>query len=61
MQNHATTDFKPLDPGRVDTLDPFELQYWSREFHCTEDELMQAVSEVGDHITSLREYLAPRY
>jgi len=61
MHNDALTDFKPLDPGRVDTLDELELQYWSREFHCTEDELMQAVSEVGDHITSVREYLAPRH
>ena len=55
------THFKPLDPGRVDTIDEVELQYWSQELHCTEAELMQAVSEVGNHITSVREYLASRH
>ncbi|MEO5658626.1 MAG: DUF3606 domain-containing protein [Polaromonas sp.] len=52
------SDFKPLDPGRVDMDDPVELQYWSQELHCTEPELMQAVAAVGTHITSLRDYLA---
>ena len=55
------TPFKPLDPGRVDILSQVELQYWSRELHCTEAELTQAVSEVGDHITAVREYLASRH
>ena len=54
------TPFKPLDPGRVDTIDQVEMQYWSRELHCTEAELTEAVSKVGDHITSVREYLASR-
>lgn len=55
------TPFKPLDPGRVDTLDQFEMQYWSTELHCTETELAQAVAKVGDHVTSVREYLASRH
>ena len=55
------THFKPLDPGRVDTIDEVELQYWSQELHCTEAELMEAVSKVGDHITSVRDYLALRH
>ena len=54
------TPYKPLDPGRVDTLSPVELQYWSGELKCTEAELAQAVSEVGEHVTALREYLASR-
>ena len=54
------TNYKPLDPGRVDTLDRIELQYWSRELHCTEPELQEAVSKVGEHIAALREYLASR-
>jgi len=60
MTDHPT-HFKPLDPGRVDTIDRVELQYWSRELHCTEAELTEAVSKVGDHITSVREYLASRH
>ena len=54
-------NYKPLDPGRVDTLDRIELQYWSRELHCTEAELMEAVSKVGEHVAALREYLASRH
>ena len=36
------------------------MQYWSKELPCTETELTQAVSEVGDHVTALREHLASR-
>ena len=54
------TPYKPLDPGRVDVLDQVEMQYWSRELQCTEAELKQVVSEVGDHITAIREHLASR-
>ena len=54
------TPYKPLDPGRVEILTQIELQYWSRELKCTEAELTQAVSEVGDHVTAVRDYLASR-
>ena len=53
--------YKPLDPGRVDTLDRVELQYWCGELHCTEVELMDAVSKVGEHVTAVREHLALRH
>ncbi len=53
-----STHFKPLDPGRIDTQNPIELEYWSKELHCTADELADAVSKVGDHVTAVREYLA---
>ncbi len=55
-----STHYKPLDPGRVDTVDPVELQYWCMELHCTESELMQALSNVGEHVAALREHLASR-
>ena len=35
-------DYKPLDPGRVDTVDRVELQYWSKELRCTQAELTEA-------------------
>jgi hypothetical protein len=53
-------DFKPLDPGRVNAMDPVELQYWCRELHCTEAELKDAVSKVGEHVTAVREQLDSR-
>ena len=53
-------DFKPLDPGRVNSMDPNELQYWCKEFHCTEAQLKDAVSKVGEHVAEVREKLASR-
>ena len=54
------THYNPLDPGRVDTLDQVELQYWCKELHCTEAQLMEAVSKVGEHIAAVREHLAAK-
>ena len=50
--------FKPLDPGRINTLDPVELQYWCKELHCTEAQLHDAISHVGDHVTAVRDRLS---
>lgn len=52
--------FKPLDPGRINTLDPVELQYWCRELHCTEAQLHDAISHVGDHVTAVRDRLSSK-
>jgi hypothetical protein len=48
---------KPLDPGRVNTMDPFELRYWAREFGCSEARLIEAVEQVGEHVAAVRERL----
>ena len=55
------TDFRPLDPGRVNSMDPIELRYWCSELHCTEAQLKDAVSKVGKHITAVREQLAAHH
>lgn len=57
MPDHPT-QFKPLDPGRIDIMDREELAYWIKELDCTEPELAQAVTEVGEHVTAVRDYLA---
>ena len=57
----TVTHFKPLDPGRIDPLDRVELQYWCKELRCTQGELTEAMSTVGEHITAVREYLAKRH
>ena len=59
MPDHSTP-FKPLDPGRIDIIDREELAYWSKEFHCTESELAEAVTQIGEHVTAVREHLASR-
>ena len=45
----------PLDPGRVDLLDPEDVRYWCGEFDCTEEELRQVVASVGNHATAVRQ------
>lgn len=52
------SSFKPLDPGRVNTDDPVELQYWCKELRCAEGELTEAIARVGNHVTEVREFLA---
>ena len=50
--------FKPLDPGRVNAVDPIEARYWCRELKCTEEELAKAVAKVGEHVAEVRQFLA---
>jgi hypothetical protein len=49
--------FHPLDPGRVNVVDPYEVQYWCRELHCTEEQLKAAVAQVGSHVSAVRQQL----
>jgi hypothetical protein len=55
--NHEHANFKPLDPGRINAIDPIEVRYWCRELHCSERELMEAVNEVGEHVAEVRQAL----
>ena len=50
--------FAPLDPGRINAMDPLELRYWCKELQCTEVELRAAISAVGEHVSAVREQLA---
>ncbi len=53
--------FKPLDPGRVNPRDALELQYWCKELRCSEAQLLDAISKVGEHVAEVREALGPRH
>ena len=57
MQDHHHS-FTPLDPGRISSMDPIELQYWCNEFHCAEADLRSAIAAVGEHVTAVRDQLA---
>jgi hypothetical protein len=50
--------FHPLDPGRIHAIDPVEFQYWCTQLGCTDAELREALAEVGEHVTAVREWLA---
>lgn len=47
----------PSDPGRVNVIDPLELQYWCDELQCTHDDLIETVARVGEHVTAVRDQL----
>jgi hypothetical protein len=49
--------FHPLDPGRIEILDPLESAWWCRELRCSEQQLHQAVEHVGVHVAAVREWL----
>lgn len=51
-------DFSPLDPGRINSTDPFEIQYWSLELGCTPEVLQDLVAQVGEHVNVVREALS---
>ena len=59
MPDHHDS-FTPLDPGRINSMDPIEVQHWCHELGCTEAELRDAVSAVGEHVTAVRDQLASR-
>ncbi|WP_454732896.1 MULTISPECIES: DUF3606 domain-containing protein [Cupriavidus] len=58
---HDPKHFRPLDPGRVNTMDGVELQYWCAELNCSPAELQEAVASVGDHISAVRARLEALY
>jgi hypothetical protein len=55
--NDPLASFHPLDPGRIDLIDPLECAWWCRELHCGEDELREAVRRVGSHVAAVRDWL----
>ena len=55
-----TADFKPLDPGRVNAIDPVELEYWCKELKCSASELVDAVAKVSEHTAEVRQALGQR-
>ena len=57
----SDTPFKPLDPGRVDLMDPQEVAYWCDEFGCTETQLSEAVAAVGAHAAAVRDELLSKH
>ena len=50
--------FHPLDPGRINAIDPVELRYWCQQLNCSEAQLREALAKAGDHVTAVRDRLA---
>ena len=54
-------EFAPIDPGRVNAMDPVEFAWWAERLGCTIEELRSAVGAVGEHVTEIRIVLAQRH
>lgn len=53
-------DRGPQDRSRIGLGEQWELDYWTMEFGCSENELRKAVDEVGNSADEVREYLSSR-
>jgi len=47
----------PQDRSRINLSEEWELEYWSAAFHCTRDQLREAVKTVGNSADEVRMYL----
>ncbi|OUL25918.1 DUF3606 domain-containing protein [Nostoc sp. RF31YmG] len=52
-------DRRPQDMANVNIREEWELRWWARELNLSQDQLKQAVREVGTATTKLREYKPP--
>jgi len=49
--------FAPVDSERVDLTEHEDLNFWTREFDCTSDQLVAALLTVGVRATAVRAHL----
>jgi hypothetical protein len=47
----------PADRGLIDLDDPREVSWWRKRFGCSEDQLRQAVAEVGNCAAKVEQLL----
>lgn len=50
-------DRGPQDRSRINVNEPWELQYWSKHFGVTEDQLRTAVQAVGTSVEAVGRHL----
>lgn len=50
----------PRDRGRIDMSDPREVNWWRKRFECSEEQLRDAVAEVGDSAAIVEQRLDGR-
>ena len=56
MSDHLKTS-GPADRNRINVNEPSEVKYRLKEFGCTEQQLRQAISAVGDSAAKVSQYL----
>ena len=48
---------RPEDPSRINLGQEWEVAHWCKRLGCTEEELIDAVGEVGTSVRKVKEYL----
>lgn len=51
----------PRDRGRIDLDDPREVSWWRKRFDCSEEQLREAVAQVGDNAAIVEQLLDGRH
>lgn len=46
----------PRDANRVSMSEDYEVQYWTKRFNVSRDQLQDAVREVGNGVDQVAEY-----
>jgi hypothetical protein len=47
----------PQDSSRINMSEDYEVQYWTKKFNCSKDELQRAVDAAGASASKVEEYL----
>lgn len=45
------------DDSRINVNQPYEVQYWTKELRCTEQQLRDAVKAVGPMVKDVKRHL----
>lgn len=56
MSDHLNNKF-PQDPTWITTSEEGEIQYWTVKFNCTKEELIDAISKVGNYAETVKYFL----
>ena len=50
----------PQDSSRVNLNEEYEIQYWCSKLSCSRDDLIKAVTAVGNSVVRVEDYLGSR-
>ena len=57
---NETTRGRSQDRSKINLHEEYELRYWTQALAVTEEQLTQAVKEVGNSADRVREYFSSR-
>jgi hypothetical protein len=58
LEENMRQRLRPISARRINVAEPYEVTYWSKALGVSEEDLLLAVSEVGEDIERVRRALA---